>query len=205
MKKAIILLVLAVLVIAGAALLIAGWQLGLLDQPQAAVAPGAAMPDFSLPDFTGETHTLSQYRGRLVVLIFASHKCPFSAGADAQIAALAEQYREQEVTFLAIDSHYDTAPEELAAYAASRHLPYPILKDTGNQYADKVGAKRTPEIFIVDREGRLAYHGAFDSRRFPDAPGGQTYTADALRALLEGNSVPVQETRAWGCTIKRAG
>ncbi|MBP8131137.1 MAG: redoxin domain-containing protein [Candidatus Hydrogenedentes bacterium] len=126
------------------------------------------------------------------------------AGADAQVAVLAEQYREQEAAILAIDSHYDTSPEELSAYAASRTLPFPVLKDAGNRYADRVGAKRTPEVFLVDGEGHLVHHGASDNRRFPGSPGSRPYTAEALSALLHGKPVPVQEARAWGCTTKRA-
>jgi len=204
MKKIMVLVIIALVVILGAVLVAAGWQLGAFDKPAAAVAIGAPMPDFTLRDIEGVEHTLSQYRGKTVVLVFASFKCPWSKGADPQIAALAEEYSDRDVVFLAIDSHYDTSPEEIAAYANAARLPFATVKDEGNRYADLVGAKRTPEVFLVDREGALVYHGAFDNRRGTDAPGGKTYTADALAALLEGKSIPVAETRSWGCTIKRA-
>lgn len=181
-----------------------GHQLGLFDNPAAAVEIGAPMPDFTMTDLEGNTVSLSSLAGQVVVLNFCSHKCPFSAGSDPQFAELVNKYTPQGVVFLGIDSHYATPREEIAQYAREADLPFPILKDENHAYADLTGAKRTPEIFIVDRDGKLAYHGAFDSRRGANSPGSKTYTADALAALLAGEPIENPQTRAWGCTIKRS-
>jgi hypothetical protein len=66
-----------------------------------------------------------------------------------------------------------------------------------------VGASRTPEIYIVDTEGKLAYHGAYDDRKAPDMAGETPYVANALDNLLAGEPVATPEVSAWGCTIKR--
>lgn len=197
----------AIILLAGvgaAALATVGWQLGLFDQASARVLIGEPMPEFKLKDPGGTEHTLAKYRGKNVVLVFSSFKCPFSKGVDPQLAELAEKHRDAPVVFLAIDSHKDTTVEELRAYAKSAALPFPILKDDANTYADAVGAKRTPEVFIIDTEGKLVYHGAFDDRRMPETPGDTAFAARALDALLAGKPLPVTQTKAWGCTIKRA-
>ena len=166
---------------------------------------GAAVPDFSLSDVSGKQHTLSQYKGQVVALVFTSQECPYSRGADPHLAELAKKYSEKGVIFLSIDSHKDTTPEQISKYKEERQLPFPILKDTGNKYADAVGAKQTPEVFLVDKEGKLAYHGAFDNRRGTDERGDIPYLANAVDALLAGKTPDPADTKQWGCTIKRAG
>ncbi|MBI4556686.1 MAG: redoxin domain-containing protein [Candidatus Hydrogenedentes bacterium] len=170
----------------------------------AAVDIGAAMPDFKLKDCDGKEHTLSGYKGKIVVLDFCSQGCPWSRGADPHLAALSKEYGAKGVVFLGVDSHSETTPEEIKAYAAKTGIPHPILKDTGNSYADAVGAERTPEIYIADKEGKLVYHGAFDNRKNPDKAGDINYVKKALDSVLGGQSVETAKVNAWGCTIKRA-
>lgn len=168
-----------------------------------AINIGDPMPDFTLKDYDGKEHSLSQYKGKIVVIEFCSQECPYSRGADPDLAQLHAKYSGKGVVFLGIDSHFKTTPEEIKQYALKVKKPYPILKDVENKYADKVDAKVTPEIFIVDKDGKLAYHGAFDDRKGPDAQPTEKYTENAIEALLAGKPVEKKETKAWGCTIKR--
>ena len=204
MKKLIVPGLLFLVALGAGAAAMVGYQLGMFDDPAANVAIGQAMPPFELKDAEGNTHRLADYTGKILVLDFCSQLCPFSAGVMPHLAALAEQHADENVAFLGIDSHHATTPEEIKAYAKEKSLDFPILKDVDNAYADKAGAKRTPEIFIIDAQGKLAYHGAFDSRRGTEAPGKVPYTANALAALVAGEPVTTPQTRAWGCTIKRA-
>lgn len=165
---------------------------------------GDKLPDFQLQDLTGKSHSLSKYAGKIVVLNFCSQECPWSRGADAKINEVARAYADKGVVFLGIDSHHTTPTEAIKAHAENAGVPYPILKDSGNAYADTVSAQRTPEIFIVDRQGKLAYHGAFDNRTQPGQVGEVNYVVDALEALLAGREVAKPTAAAWGCTIKRA-
>jgi peroxiredoxin len=192
--------VVALAVVGGAAWY---WMLGGLDKASAAVEVGKEMPDFTMTDTEGKEHKLADYRGKIVILDFASQHCPYSRGADPAINALAQKYAGQEVVLLAIDSHADTAPEEIQKYREETKLSFPILKDVDNAYADVVGAKRTPEMFVIDKEGKLAYHGAFDNRRGPESDADEHYTADAVAALVAGKQPEVTEKAAWGCGIKR--
>lgn len=165
---------------------------------------GSVMPNFTLKDFTGKEHSLEQLKGKIVVLDFCSHKCPWSRGADKTLPELAKTYGEKDVVFLGIDSHKSTPPEEIKEYAAEQKILHPILKDVENQYADAVGATRTPEFYILDKELKLAYHGAFDDRKAPDKPGENNHVRNALDDLLAGQPVKNPKVDAWGCTIKRA-
>jgi len=168
------------------------------------LAIGAAAPDFTLTDVTGKDHSLSSHKGAIVALVFTSQECPYSRGADPHLADIARKYAEKGVVILSIDSHKDTTPEQIKKYQDDKELPFPILKDPKNQYADAVGAKQTPEVFLLDKEGKLAYHGAFDDRRGTDDPGETPLLANAIEALLEGKAPDPAEVKQWGCTIKRA-
>lgn len=170
----------------------------------AAPAIGSAMPDFKMKDQDGNEHMLAMHKGQIVVLEFSSQHCPFSKGTDPHIAELATQYKDKNVVVLGVDSHKSTKPEDIKEHVAAAKIPFPVLKDEKNQYADQVGATKTPEIYIVDKEGKLAYHGAFDSRKGPEQKGEENYVAAALDALIAGAKVAQTEVPAWGCGIQRA-
>lgn len=185
---------------------LACWYLGFAGEApkaSAAVELGAEMPDFTMKDVNGNEHSLQKYRGKVVVLDFCSHECPWSRGADPHLAALVKEYADKGVVFLGIDSHHKTTTEEIKKYAEEKELTHPILKDVNNEYADKVGAKVTPEIFVIDKEGKLRYHGAFDNRTKPEEKGSEFYTRMAIDAVLAGKVPDPQQVKAWGCTIKR--
>lgn len=198
--------VVAVLVV----LLAVGWGVyyammtGGFSGVEAAAEVGQKMPGFSLPDYTGEEHTLHDLKGKVVVLEFCSQKCPYSRGADSDLIALYKAHKDAGVVFLGIDSHRSTPPGEIKEYAGEIGKSYPILKDEGNKYADVVGAKVTPEVYVLDEEGTVRYHGAFDNRSNPEKKGDEAYVADAIQAVLAGEDVEPKRVKAWGCTIKRA-
>lgn len=168
------------------------------------VEVGDAMPAFTMKDTAGKEHSLSDFKGKVVVIDFASMKCPYSRGVDPDVQALHEENKDKDVVVLAIDSHYETTPEEIAAYMEEHGYKFPVLKDEGNAYADEVGATRTPEMFVLDKEGKVAYYGAFDDRKSPEAEPETEYVADAVAALLAGEEVTPKKVSPWGCTIKRA-
>lgn len=204
--KILVRLGVAVVAVAVAAFITYNWMLGGFDKAQAAIDIGEEMPDFTMTCTGGEEHKLSDYRGKIVVLNFASQYCPFShaeTGADTKISNLAKAHKEDGVVVLSIDSHYDTPMDKLKEYMDEHELHFVLLKDENNEYADKVEAKRTPEMFVIDREGRLRYHGAFDNSRGA-GEASENYTVDAVKALLNDQDPPVTQKAAWGCTIKRA-
>ena len=173
------------------------------SEAPAGLALGAPAPDFALTDHNGNDHTLKQYLGKVVVLEMCSIECPWSRGADPHLVELSQKYAPNGVVFLGIDSHKSVTVEQLKEYAEKNGKTYPILKDVDNKYADLLGAKTTPEVFLIDNEGKLAYHGAVDDRE-KDAEKGKTpYLDNAIAAVLAGKDADPAETRSWGCSIKR--
>ena len=173
--------------------------------PSKAVQVGEEVPGFTLKDVNGKEYTLKQFEGNIVVLDFCSQECPWSRGADPAVAKLVKDYKDKDVVVLGIDSHHATKPSQIKAYLEEKKLSFPVLKDVGNQYADKVGAKKTPEVYVVDAKGKLAYHGAVDNRSRPEGKPSKHHVRNALDALIAGEEVPVKTVKLWGCGIKRAG
>jgi len=166
-------------------------------------AIGAVFPNFELPDLDGNTHALEQYKGNVVVLEMCSIHCPYSRGADPHLVEIANAYADKGVVVIGIDSHNSTTVEDIKKYAAEVKKTYPILKDEGNKYADVIGAKVTPEVYVLDKEGKLVYHGAFDDRADPTKKGENAYTENAVKAALDGKPAEPDRVKAWGCSIKR--
>lgn len=192
----------------GIAFVFAG-MVGAEDARSSAPELGKRPPAFSLEGYDGSGHSLSALKGKPVVLVFSSQKCPYSRAGDVRLAELAPEYQMKGVVFLSIDSHKSTPPGEIKEYALGKNesgkkLPYLILKDEGNTYADAMGAKRTPEIYIVDTEGKLVYHGALDNQKKPEDPEYVNYVGQALDEILAGQPVSKPKTGAYGCSIKRA-
>ncbi|NOZ28418.1 MAG: redoxin domain-containing protein [Chloroflexi bacterium] len=164
---------------------------------------GRIAPDFELPDMEGRTHRLSDYRGQIVILNFWSAECPVSEAFDPYFNERYEEWSQQGVVLLAIDSncHYDD--EEIRRVMADRGVRFPVLRDRGNVVADLYGALTTPHIFLIDREGVLRYRGAVDDRTFRKREPEVNYLEEALAAVMAGRPVPRPETEPFGCTIVR--
>lgn len=167
------------------------------------VALGSRMPDFTLNDIEGNQHSLAEATGKYVVINFVSQECPFSRGVDPGFEAIVKEYAPKGVVFYCIDSHELTTPEQIQSYVREHGLTATYLKDAGNVYADLTGATKTPELFILDKNLNLVYHGAYDNRWTPERAGATNYLKEALDSLLAGQPVQNAETKAWGCSIKR--
>ncbi|MBI1761528.1 MAG: redoxin domain-containing protein [Acidobacteria bacterium] len=163
---------------------------------------GQPAPDFTLKDLIGAKHVLKDQRGKITVIAFLSVQCPISNAYNDRIRALAADYAQQNVSFLAINSSANEDVAEIKAHAEKQGFQFPILKDKGNKIADAYGAERTPEIFVVDAQGILRYHGRIDNHHLLV----HVKTHDlrnALNELLAGKPVSVPEAKALGCIIKR--
>ena len=172
----------------------------------AAPSTGSRAPDFSLPAAAGgATTTLSQElaRHRLTVLMFIATRCPFSNAYNGRMEKLSSDYASRNVAFIGINSNEGEPAAAVVEHARTHGLTFPILKDGGSRVADLYGAQRTPEVFVLDGSGAVRYHGRIDESA--DNPSGvrSPDLRNALDALLAGGPVPVAETKAFGCSIKR--
>ncbi|MEM9657419.1 MAG: redoxin domain-containing protein, partial [Planctomycetota bacterium] len=143
------------------------YQLGLASvQPAAANGViGRHIEDFTLPDYLGREHTLSEVEGDdLIVVAFLGTECPLAKLYAGRLQSLADAYADQGVAFLAVASNVQDSLTEIAAYARRHGIEFPVLKDRGNRVADLLGAERTPEVFLLDRDRTVRYRGRIDDQ-----------------------------------------
>lgn len=174
------------------------------------LALGTQAPHFSLNDVRdGKTHTTDSVKGPkgLLVMFICAH-CPFVKHVEQQLAHLGSDYRKSGIGFVAISSndavnYPDDAPEGLARQAQRVHFTFPYLYDESQEAARAYDAQCTPDFFLFDGEGKLAYRGQLDSSR----PGnGVAVTGSDLRAALDalvaGQPVNANQRPSIGCNIK---
>jgi peroxiredoxin len=132
-----------------------------------------------------------------VVVIFLSVVCPYSNLHERYLRELDARYRPEGVLFVGVNSNRTETAEEMAAHARKGGPSFAMVKDKGNQVADQLGARVTPEAFLFDRDARLRYRGRVRSKI------GSTDLKDALDAVLAGRPVKTPVAKAFGCTIVR--
>lgn len=173
----------------------------------AAVEVGKPAPDFALVDITGKTHHLSDYRGKIVVLEWVNPGCPIvqahykakNMQGTQQVAA------EQGAVWLQIHTAAARAPADREAAnwlqkMGARSTAW--LKDTTGKVGRLYGAKTTPHMYIVNRDGTLVYQGAIDSGDSRNIPTSTNYVKAALAALEARKPIEKPSTKAYGCAVK---
>lgn len=160
--------------------------------------------EWSLSDIQKKTHSLKTLldKKKVVVLIFLATECPIVDEYVDRITKLIIEYKEKEIQFVGIHSNKHETVEAIKKYSEKQGFKFPILLDPKNKIADYFQARRTPEVFLIDKEKTLRYRGAIDdSRKTPEVH----YLQNVLNLILDGKAVPEKDrkTRAIGCTIKR--
>ena len=171
------------------------------------LAPGDTVPPFTLPDTEGEQHAVpGDEPAAATVLIVSCNHCPYVVAWNPRLRAAAEDYAPRGVRFLAIHPN-DAARypadslERMRRFVRENDWPIPYLHDESQDVARALGAQRTPELFVLDGEHRLAYHGAPDADH-QDPERNAEWLRAALDAVLAGKPVPQAETPARGCSVK---
>ncbi|RPI26480.1 MAG: hypothetical protein EHM61_11715 [Acidobacteria bacterium] len=176
-------------------------------QAEAAVTVGEKVTEFSLVDVrTGKEVALNQVTGTNgVALIFVATQCPYSNAFNQVMADLAKEYRAKGIAVVGINANTTEPAEDVKQHAESKGLDFTVLKDDG-EVAGQFGATRTPEVFVLDKEMVVRYHGAIGNSKIPTTNAAQAKADDlrpALDAVATGSPVQVAETKAFGCMIKR--
>ncbi|HEY4307851.1 MAG TPA: redoxin domain-containing protein [Pirellulales bacterium] len=168
------------------------------------------MENFSLPDFHGQPHSLDEYQGKLVVVAFLGVDCPLAKNYALRLRDLAAEFESQGVAFVGIDSNVQDSLTEIATYALVHGVTFPVLKDNNNVIADRLGAERTPEVFLLDRARVIRYWGRIDDQYGFKTGAGyvkpkltERNLADAISEVLAGNQVTRPVVKAAGCFIGR--
>lgn len=165
---------------------------------------GQPAPDFALKDTTGKAHSLKAYRGQPVVIGFVGTKCPIANAYITRMNSIAAEYKAKNVVFLGINSNVNESLNLVKAHAAKAKYVFSILKDDSNLIADSYGASVTPEMYVIDGEGVLRYHGRVDNAS--DAKRVERHDLRvALDEMLGGKPISKPDLKAFGCVINRVG
>ncbi|MBW1855218.1 MAG: redoxin domain-containing protein [Deltaproteobacteria bacterium] len=179
-------------------------------EPSKEIEPEIARkaPDFKLNSFDGKTISLSDYKGKIVVLEWFNYECPFVLRHYVNkptMIGLANKYKDKNVVWLAINSTSHAAPEANIEFAEKHKLPYPILDDRAGTVGRAYGAKTTPHMYVIDARGSIAYQGAIDNdERGRKRQGVINYVDKALAELTGAKEVTTTDTMPYGCTVKYA-
>lgn len=166
-------------------------------------AIGTVIEDFKLPDADGAERSLSSLKGKKgTVLIFIATKCPVSNAYNDRMQKVAQDYKAKGVNVIGINSNSTEPSAEVKSHASEKGLTFTILKDEGNKFADKVGATRTPEVYVLDPSNKLVYHGRIDNSQKAEGITSSDLR-DALDQMIAGKAVSKTGGAAFGCTIKR--
>lgn len=181
---------------------------------QADIPIGSIAPDFQLEGMHGEPVSLSQYRGKFVVLEWSNHECPFVKHYydRGDMQALQKTYTGKDVVWLTVVSSardkQGWLPDAAAAMkvtADRKAAPSELLLDRDGAVGHRYDAKTTPQMFVIDPRGTLVYAGAIDgtpSADPTDIASAEPLFRAALDEALAGKPVSKPATKSYGCSIK---
>jgi peroxiredoxin len=174
---------------------------------------GSAAPDFSLKDTKGQTHSVTQYKGKTVVLEWFNPECPFvkkNYGSD-NMQKLQKEFTDKGVVWFTIDSSaegkegYVTPDQAEKIMTQWKTHQTALLLDPDGSAGKAYGAKNTPDMIVINPEGKIVYEGAIDSKASPnpaDIPSSTNYVKAALDESLAGKPVSNSQTKPYGCSVK---
>ncbi|HUT28537.1 MAG TPA: thioredoxin family protein [Sedimentisphaerales bacterium] len=178
------------------------------QEPPTAPTAEKKAPAFTLKTFDGKEISLSDYKGRIVVLEWFNDECPFVKyhyEKASTMIDLANKYKDKNVVWLAINSTSHTTPQNNKDFAAKHELPYPILDDRSGTVGRAYGATNTPHMFVIDTRGNIIYAGAIDNSPMGEkSEGAINYVDKALAELTSGKPVSTASTKPYGCSVKYA-
>lgn len=170
-------------------------------------------PDFTVVDTFGKAHKLSNYRGKVVVLEWTNHNCPFVKKhyESGNMQDLQKEFTDRGVVWLSIISSarnkqgFVSNDEANALTHSRRAHPTAVIRDPEGNLGRLFSAKTTPHMYILNQKGHVTYMGAIDSIKSTkpdDVTKAKPYVKDALNNLLAGRKLKTHATQPYGCSIK---
>ncbi|MBY0516972.1 MAG: thioredoxin family protein [Bacteriovoracaceae bacterium] len=178
-----------------------------------AVEIGNLAPAFVLPGASGKNVSLTSLKGKVIVLEWLNHGCPFVKKhyGSNNMQTLQAEAKSKGVVWLSIISsakgkqgHVDQAGAKADMKTHGSNAA-DVLIDEDGTVGKAYGAKSTPHMFVIDAKGRLAYQGAIDdkpSTEQSDVKGARNFVRDAVDSLVNGQKIMLPETKAYGCGVK---
>jgi peroxiredoxin len=169
---------------------------------------GAPCPDFRLPAVDGRTYGRDDFEASpVLVVMFICNHCPYVKAVEDRLIQLAREYGPRGAQLVGVCSndaadYPDDSFASLAARWRERAYGFPYLHDEPQTVARDFGAVCTPDIFVYDRQRRLAYRGRIDDSWKDESKVTQRELAAALDALLAGHKPADKQRPSMGCSIK---
>ncbi len=164
---------------------------------------GSKMPAIAL-NSPGAPPAIQTSAAKATAVIFVSTECPVSNSYNGRLAALYNDYAPKGVQLVFVNANHGESASEVEEHEHRVGWPFKVVKDADDSLANRLNAQHTPEAFVFDQSGTLVYHGRVDNSMHVEEVKRQDLR-NALDAVLAGRPVAVSETRAFGCSIKRAG
>ena len=167
------------------------------------VALNQPVPDFTYNDVDGTLHHISELRGQMPLLFFADMICPCVQAYDNRMKALQQKFAAQGLRVIYVFPLPGEKPAQIKKFAQTRGYNWPLVRDGEQKLINLFNAQCTTEAFLIDREGKLRYHGRVDDSIYDTTQIQSTDLENAIVALLSNQAVPRPETKAYACTITR--
>jgi peroxiredoxin len=182
----------------------AGGQAGQFNSVLSIGDPAPAWHD--LPGVDGKRHSLADLHDReLVIVVFTCNSCPIASDYEDRIISFAKKYCVQGQKAALVAINVNTVEEDLLPpmkeRATAKSFPYPYLFDQTQKIGKAYGALFTPEFFVLDKDRKIAYMGAFDDNVEPTKIK-HAYLEPAVRTILKGGKANPAESQASGCLIR---
>lgn len=165
-------------------------------------------PDFRLPGTDGKEHSLEEFKGKPLLIIFMCNHCPYVVPKFDYFVELQEKYGPEGLQVLAINSndavnYPEDSLEKMKEYSEEYGFNFIYLFDETQEIAKNYGAECTPDPYLFDSELKLKYHGRFDDAHGDAHLEGKTSEMeDAIKQVLSGQKVTVETLPSMGCNIK---
>jgi peroxiredoxin len=169
---------------------------------------GSSAPGFDLLNIDGKRYSLNSFADKkALIVIFSCNHCPYVQAYEGRIKQIQEDYKDKGVMVVAINSNEDKnypddSFENMKKRAVEQKFNFLYLRDEDQSVARAYDATHTPEIFLFDKERKLAFHGKIDDNWQEPGRVQNHYLKNALDELLAGKQISVPETFTIGCTIK---
>lgn len=167
---------------------------------------GAAAPPLELPDTNGERHGLTAGDAPATVVVWTCNHCPYALGWHDRLVAVAHDYEDRGVRFLAVNSNdSERYPRDsldaMRERVAAENWVFPYLHDESQEAARAWNAQTTPHVYALDADLRIRYEGAPDADHM-DPSLDASWLREALEAILAGEEPERASTEPVGCSIK---
>lgn len=176
---------------------------------------GDKAPTFNLKGIDGQSHsfeTIKDANGqdpKGYIVVFTCNTCPVAKSNETRLIELHNQYAAKGYPVVAIQPNDPAVKpgdsyESMISYAAEKGFPFTYLFDDGQKIYPQYGATKTPEVYLVDKDLTVRYHGAIDDNARDEEGVSEKFLEMAIEALEKGEEPKPAETKAVGCSIKTA-